>query len=121
MIRPSDSDDPHFIALANRLLNASLSANRPAEVYLIRLDSWFDAKWLNFSGKALGALGVHRDPITVPPFHPRRVVSQIHFALSPTTDAFEPAAVSPLHIDQPSGENLTRQISRVSPSAVFLR
>lgn len=119
MIALTDEDDPRFVALANRLLDAAITGSRPTEVYLIRIDRWFDAKWLNFSGKVLGALGVSHKPITIPPFHPNRVLSETHFSTTPDSDAFAPTPAAPLHIAQTSAQNLTRFISRVSPSAVF--
>ena len=119
MITPTEEDDPSFISLANRLLDTAIAGHRPAEVYLIRIDRWFDAKWLNFSGKILGALGVWQKPITVPPFHPNRVWSETHFSSAPESCAFVPTAAPPLHIAQPSKQNLTRSISGVSRSAIF--
>ena len=119
MIDPADNDDPRFIAIASGLLEAAIANYRPAEVYLIRIEGWFDAKWLNFSGKILGALGVHRNPTTVPPFHPHRVLCESHFSIAPDTGAYVRTQASPLHITQSSSQNLPRLISRVSPSAVF--
>lgn len=119
MITLTDNDDPRFIDLAGRLLDAAITSDRPAEVYVVRIDQWFDAKWRAFSGKALGALGLHRSPVTVPPFHPHRVVAESHFSVASDSGAFEPTSAAPLHIAQPSAQNLTRFIARVSPSAVF--
>ncbi len=119
MITPTDNDDPQFIALANQLLEGTITSNRPAEVYLIRIDQWFDAKWLKFSGKVLGALGVWCKSTTIPPFHPNRVLSETHLSATPDSDAFAPTPAAPLHIAQASDQNLTRFICRVSQSAVF--
>ena len=119
MIALTDEDDPRFVTLANRLLDATITVSRPAEVYLIRIDRWFDAKWRNFSGKVLGALGVWSRAITIPPFHPNRVLGETHFSAAPYSDGFAPTPAAPLHIAQASTQNLTRFISRVSPSAVF--
>jgi hypothetical protein len=119
MITLSDNDDPRFIALASQLLDAAITANRPAEIYVIRIDQWFDAKWLNFSGKVLGALGVHHSPVTVPPFHPNRVIAESHFSVASDSGAFVPTSAQPLHISQSSDQNLTRFIARVSSSAIF--
>lgn len=119
MITLTDNDDPRFIALASRLLDAAVTANRPSEIYLIRIDQWFDAKWLNFSGKVLGALGVHGRPITVPPFHPHRVIAEIHFSAAPDSGAFVPTAAAPIHIAQPGDQNLKRSVGGVAASAIF--
>ena len=119
MIPLTDNDDSRFIDLARRLLDAAITSDQPAEVYVVRIDQWFDAKWLKFSGKVLGALGVHHNPVTVPPFHPHRVVTESHFSFASDSGAFVPTFAPPLHIAQPSAQNLTRSIARVSPSAIF--
>jgi len=119
MITLTDNDDPRFIALASQLLDAAIRSDRPAEIFLIRIDGWFDAKWLNFSGKVLGAVSVHKKQVTIPPFHPHRVLSESHFSADSESGAFVPTSAQPLHIAQPSAQNLTRSISRVSQSAVF--
>ena len=119
MIALTDADDPRFVALANRLLEAAVTTYRPAEIYLVRIDQWFDTKWLNFSGKALGALGVWNKRTTVPPFHPGRVREEHHFSVTTNPDAFEKTPAAPLHLAQESSQNLVRSISRISSDAVF--
>jgi len=119
MIAPTDNDDPRFIALASRLLNTALISQHPAEVYLIRIDQWFDAKWLDFSGKAIGAVSVWHEPTTVPPFVPNRVQAETHFTAAADSKTFVPSAAAPLHRQQPSSKNLTRSISRISPDGIF--
>jgi hypothetical protein len=119
MITLTDNDDPRFIDLARRLLNTAITSGQAAELYVIRVDQWFDAKWLKFSGKVLGALGVHGRPVTVPPFHPHRVVAESHFTFASGSNAFVPTSAPPLHIAQPSAQNLMRTIVKVSPSAIF--
>jgi hypothetical protein len=119
MITPTGNDDSGFVLLANRLVDAAIAGLRPAEVHLIQIDRWFDAKWLKFSGKVLGALGLWKRQITIPPFHPNRVLSEIHLSAATDSDAFVPTPAAPLHIAQQSTDNHTRFISRVSPSAIF--
>ena len=68
MITPTDIDDPRFIALAKGFLTAALTSSPPTEIYLVRVNEWFDAKWLNFSGKLFGAVAVWKEtPTTIPP------------------------------------------------------
>ena len=92
---------------------------RPAEVYLVRIDQWFDTKWLNFSGKLLGAVGVWNKRTSVPPFHPGRVREEHHFSATRNPDAFETTPAAPLHRAQTSSESIVRSISRISSDAVF--
>ena len=49
------------------------------QAFLVKIDNWFGKRWLGFSGKALGALGVRKEKLTLPPFIPSRLVSQRRF------------------------------------------
>lgn len=74
------------------------------QTYVMKIDNWFGKRWLGFSGKALGVLGVRNEKLTLPPFIPSRVVSQRRL--------FERDAPlgrrKRLHVWQRSGENLQR-------------
>jgi hypothetical protein len=119
-IPSSAIDDPRFVAMVGRVVSASVRALCPADVFVTQIDHWFDHKWLGFSGKFVGAVGVHNlKRLTVPPFAPRRVISQDAYRLEATTGVYRPASVQALHHSQPSGDNLTRYLDRVSSSAVF--
>jgi hypothetical protein len=114
-------DDERFLALVTRIAAATIQDFRPADVFVTRIDHWFDHKWLGFSGKLLGALGVHkRKRLTIPPFMPRRVVSHHAYTLDAGTATYHVASLPPLHRHQQSSDNLTRYIDRVSPSGVFI-
>ena len=56
-IPPKSSDDPAFLTALNGLLANLVDAYRPGEVHFIRIDRWFDHKWLRYSGK--GRVGFH--------------------------------------------------------------
>ena len=120
MITVRESDDPRFIALVSQMLTGVLATCRPAELYLVCIDTWFDAKWLGFSGKTLGAIGVWNRPVTLPPFHPHRVVAELHLSSLGRTRGFIESHADKLHIHQASAQNLRRSIADVSQSAVFL-
>jgi len=119
MIPLADTDDDDFLAISERLLVSEIGAYTPLEVYLVKIDGWFDTKWLGFSGKVLGALGVWNTPSTIPPFHPNRVVSEMHFKHT-KSEAYERSATQALHILQPSASNIQRTVRGISESAVFL-
>ena len=115
------NDDERFLALISGIVSTTIQDLRPADVFITRIDHWFDHKWLGFSGKLLGALGVHkRKRLTIPPFMPRRVVSHHAYTLDPRTATCHVANVPPLHRHQQSSDNLTRFIDRVSQSGVFI-
>ncbi len=75
--------------------------------------------WLEFSGKRLGAFGVWRSDVTLPPFHPNRITFERHFARE--CDRYvETAAASALHIQQSSADNFKRRVDTVSKSGTFV-
>ena len=113
-------DDPRFTELVSRILGSAVRLCHPNEIYIVQIDHWFDHKWIAFSGKVLGALGVSKVRLTLPPFNPHRVVSQVYYqAHAPGVAAYTLASAPPLHIDQWSSANLQRFVDRVSKSGVF--
>ena len=50
-------DTPEFIAAINVIAQRIAILHAPAELIIVKIDNWFDHKWLKFSGKILGALG----------------------------------------------------------------
>jgi hypothetical protein len=113
-------DDVSFLMLANRVADQTLRQFHPTNVYLVRTDHWFDHKWLGFSGKILGALSVTKRRLTIPPFVPNRVISQETYSTDEGTGAYAHTDAPPLHLVQPSRQNLTRFIDRVTQSGVFI-
>ena len=120
-ISATERDDSNFVEMVARILGETVRARRPSEVYLVRIDHWFDHKWEAFSGKALGALGVWKEPLTLPPFNPRRVLSEAHYEIgSKGADSYVLKPAPPLHIDQWSDENMRRFVRRFSGDALFV-
>jgi hypothetical protein len=114
-------DDERFLALVSGIASTTIQDLRPTDVFITRIDHWFDHKWLGFSGKMLGAPGVHkRTRLTIPPFMPRRVASQHFYTCDAGARSYHVADAPPLHRHQQSRDNLTRFIDRVSPSAVLV-
>lgn len=115
-------DDSGFIQHIDPLLKGILLDTKPSEVYLIKIDNWFDQKWLSFGGKVLGALGKwdHPENSTIPPFVPNRVLHQRYFKRSAQGDYSELESPKPLHRKQESAANLSRKITDVSKSGVFI-
>ena len=65
----SEIDDIGFISKVQILANEIIKDLSPKEVYLFKVDNWFDTKWLNFTGKILGTLGTwhYGDDSRIPP------------------------------------------------------
>src|SRR5262245_40642737 len=96
-ILPKEQDDPEFVELVARILNAAVANQLPEDVYVIHIDNWFDHKWNAFSKVRWNWAGPVR---RVPPFHPNRVVSQSHYRRSEATLAYyAPAEAAPLHVE----------------------
>ena len=114
-------DDPRFLASVRRSVASSVRSCQPADVFVIRIDHWFDHKWFAFAGKLYGALAFHKPQrLTVPPFIPDRVVSEDAFTLAGNQAAYRKTRARSLHRYQHSGQNLSRFIAHVSDSAVFV-
>ncbi len=85
------SDDPVFLTALNGMLAALVDVHQPKEVHFIRIDRWFDHKWLRFSGMGRVAFfyggtaidtaldPIWREKLTFPPFTPNRVLEQLSF------------------------------------------
>jgi hypothetical protein len=133
---PETSDDPAFLACVDRIISGIVARSQPEEVYVVRIDNWFDHKWLTFSGKGVvffdfGGLRFrddvaldefHMDQITFPPFNMNRVRTQSYFCKT-TKGYYEEQ--SPAHLihraeQGHSAANLTRRVVDLSKSAVFL-
>jgi hypothetical protein len=116
-ILAEQDDDADFIARVEHLVEGLLRRNEPQSVVLIKIDNWFGSRWLSFSGKAVGALGVWKKTLIVPPFVPNRVVSQRRFA-APLYVETDPA--KPLHLNISSSDALNRKVSEIEPGAVLI-
>src|SRR3989344_858781 len=118
-LQATSEDDPNFVRLVSSIVDSLVRQHVPEIVAIIEIDNWFDHKWLAFSGKILGALGVWKDALTIPPFHPNRIKSQSVYRLGQQKE-YEQIKAPPLHIAQPSSENLNRKLTRVTDSGVFV-
>jgi len=112
------NDDPGFVRLVSLIIDALVIQRSPKIIVIIAVDNWFDHKWLNFSGKILGALGVWKDPLTIPPFHPDRIINQTVYQMG-RQKQYELMEAPPLHNPQSSAQNLKRKIQNVTNSGVF--
>src|SRR5262245_21069753 len=90
-VSPKPGDDPSYLASLCGMLAALVEQHRPEVVHLVRVDNWFDHKWLRFSG--IGRVAFERGhpkidtaldamwqtELTFPPFSPGRVVNEESF------------------------------------------
>lgn len=110
-------NDPAFVGLVASILDTVVAECTPNIVTVIHIKNWFHHKWLNSSGKVVRALGIWKSELTVPPFHPNRVISQ---TASRLTDAgYEEFEAPPLHVLQPGSVNPNRKMRHRTESGVF--
>ena len=130
----SVDDDLEFVAAMDHFIGALAEMYDRPELYVVRIDNWFDHKWLRFAGKTKSiyaqvgssvimcapAVWKSKTKTTLPPFTPKRVVAQNHFVVGDTH--VEMAGLQkPLHAQykQPSHLNLNNKLLSVSDSGLF--
>lgn len=113
-------DDPGAVAWADALLRREVARYEPRDLHLVTIDGWFSRRWLSFSHKGLGAVGVHhRRHLRVPPFTPSRVVTQRSFVRE-RGGAYYLVPRSPaLHVRQTSEANARRVVTALHPGAAL--
>ncbi len=135
-IKEIADDDPAFIQGLTRLVSESIRQYNPAEVFLIRVDNWFDVKWFAFAGKAKVGINTGIDDIssevrpfwesgtdvTIPPFVPHRIVEQSHMKYSDESLSLLSSDCHLVHSPQKerSSANLTNRLLDHSASALFI-
>ncbi|MDJ1473390.1 hypothetical protein [Xanthocytophaga flava] len=117
---PHPTDDATFLSYLETLIQNQVNDYRPNHLYLIRLDNWFDDKWLGFSGTRMHEISIWQlDQVTVPPFHPNRVESCLYYKLKEGSYTLK-VMTKPLHIIQTSTDNLHRKITDFMDDGLFV-
>jgi hypothetical protein len=108
-LEPESDDSGGFFEVIVPLLNGAANVVRPAQVYLVKVDHWFDHKWLGFTCKRGGAVPVWQRDLTLPPFHPHRVAWQRHLSFrSDNRCHICDGEGEPLAVEQSSAGNALR-------------
>jgi ankyrin repeat protein len=128
---PSEDDAPAFLERVRHIVSGAVRTHRTDEVYIVRIDNWFDRKWLGFSGTGRvefpGGAWIEtaldefrKDELTLPPFTPNRVRSRRRFIWNAYADRFIKAHLRHrLHVGRHSCMNLREPISRIGSSVAF--
>lgn len=121
-IKKTENDDYDFIIQLQILSNEIINNFKTNEVYLFRVDNWFDKKWINFTGKVLGAVGTwnYQNELRIPPFTPNRIEEQLFYRKDINGKFIETEIEIEIHKLQPAEKNQQRRISQVSDSAIFI-
>jgi hypothetical protein len=99
------------------LANGILRYHAPPELILIKINNWFGGRWLRFSGRVLGVLGVWKNALSIPPFVPNRVASQRRFR---APEYREINAGKPIHIQIDSAKATRRRVSEIAGGAALI-
>jgi hypothetical protein len=131
------SDDAKFVELVVRLTSELVDRTSPEQIFFMKIDNWFDHKWLKFSGKGRVGFGFfgdylididtaldefRQDQITFPPFTPKRVVEQYYFLRGNDGNYTFPKRAPLVHqrILRPSSDNLHKRVADFAGSAIFV-
>jgi hypothetical protein len=134
-VKADETDDPQFIELLNSLLGGLIRKAEPQELWIIRIENWFDHKWLGFSGVGTvdfrwpaftnrydAALeGFHQDKVTFPPFTSNRVLGQ--WSYERVGNDYSESPLHPLphpSENQSSESNLHRRVDDFTSSGCFI-
>jgi hypothetical protein len=133
-ISVGETDDPYFVASLVAIVNGLGKRNEPDELWVIKIDNWFDQKWLRFSGIGVvdfnwGGLNrfdaaldeFYQNKVTFPPFNPNRIVSQSSFLRTGDHYLESPLPALPHKLEKQSSKaNLLRRVHNFSRSACFV-
>ncbi len=111
----NEDDDTAFLDIVQCSVLGTARLVRPKILHLIHIDH----KWRRFSGKLLGAVGVRKPELTVPPFNPHRVLSERVFEMADDARGIALANVPPLHASRGSEENTRVRLRTIYDSAVI--
>jgi len=121
MIDSAEDDDSEFLEIIELAIASSIKGYEPTEVFLVKIDSWFDSKWLNFGGKVTGDIGANTRYLLIPEFHPNRVEGQKYFRKSEATKIeFVEHDSIPIHIEDAHSNRFQRVLNRDHSSAIFV-
>lgn len=117
----TDYDDADFVRIVTQALNGAIRCHNPVEIYVVRVDNWFDHKWRDFSGVVNLQLGTWCGPLLrVPPFNPNRILSENCLRRADEVGAeFVPVPALPLHIRETSDRNLARRLAQMTGRSVL--
>jgi hypothetical protein len=129
------NDDVQFVELVNHIISALISGSFPEEIFVMKIDNWFDHKWLKFSGIGRVRFGdfgrdidtaldpFWQDKITFPPFTPKRVIEEYYFLRDEDDGGYSPSTHAPHIHDRklaPSCNNLHKRIVDFTDSAILV-
>jgi len=133
-IRTKNGDSDKFLAAVSSLIATMVAEKKPRDLYVTRINKWFDQKWLGYSGSgrvefeggstlidtALDA--IWQDKLTFPPFNPKQIGQQLYWRRR--DDGTYGGVEDPKWIHkrklQSSANNLNYRVAEFSDSGLFV-
>jgi hypothetical protein len=113
-LHATSDDDTSFVDVASRFVTAAAIQSKLSVIYAVHIDNWFGPRWLGFCGKTLGIAGVRnktlQKSLSVPPFHPNRVLAARGHHLREDGLYADAEDLTSLHPHIPSESNIHRSI-----------
>lgn len=119
LLTEKQNDNPNFILNCEKIIQNRINLWNPTDIYVTRIDNWFDGKWMEFSGTLMSGLSIWKGETTIPPFHPNRVESSEFYKKTAEHYAKKENPKS-LHIYQESKDNLKRYVSEFTNDGLFV-
>lgn len=119
LLKEKNNDNPNFILNCEKITHNLIEFWKPTEIFVNRIDNWFDQKWMGFSGTIMHKISVWKGETTAPPFHPNRVELS-EFYEKTAGRYMKKENPKTLHIYQESKDNLKRHISEFTNDGLFV-
>jgi len=119
LLKEKHNDNPNFILNCEKIILSQINLWNPMDIFVNRIDNWFDEKWMGFSGTIMSGLSIWKEETTIPPFHPNRVESS-DFYQKTTEQYVKRENPKTLHIYQTSKDNLKRYVSEFTNDGLFI-
>tara|TARA_R110002073_G_scaffold220418_3_gene380625 strand:+ start:24 stop:611 length:588 start_codon:yes stop_codon:yes gene_type:complete len=113
------SDNPDFILNCEKIILNRIEQWNPTDIFVIRIDNWFDEKWMEYSGNITSGLSIWKGKTTIPPFHPNRVENSDFYQKSAQLYVKKENRNN-VHVYQESKDNLKRYISEFTGNGLFI-
>jgi hypothetical protein len=113
-----DDDSAGFIEEVRACVSGMIRLYRPAELFLIKTNTWFGPNWLRFKGKVLGSIGAWSGErarnVPIPPFVPHRILWERRYA----APDYKPVPIrSIIHVSVPADRARVRFVHEVAPNS----
>lgn len=119
LLNEKHNDSPDFILNCEKIIQTLIKQWNPADVFVNRINNWFDNKWMEFSGTLMHDLSFWKAKTTIPPFHPNRIESS-EFYQKNNSQYVKKENPKSLHIYQESKDNLKRYVSEFTHDGLLI-